>query len=228
MQSKLSKIGNTISNILIIVIILFAAFVSVLSLNAKNNDNIPSIFGYTTFSIQTDSMQGTINQGDLIVGKVVENTDELEEGTIISFYTVNDKGQIYINTHTIVGVEKENGFVQYKTQGDNEEYPDERRVAPGDIVSVYADVRIPLLGYIVTFLSGQLGFFLCIVLPVLVYTIWQVYKLVVVIIQNQKEKILEEAQAQTSDDVKQAIINEYLAKQKALEENKENEKSTTV
>jgi signal peptidase len=173
-------------------------------------------------------MQGTINQGDLIVGKVVEETDKLEEGTIISFYTVDNNGQIYINTHRIIEVEKDHGFVQYKTQGDNEEYPDERKVAPGDIVSVYADVRIPLLGYIVTFLSGQLGFFLCIVLPVLIYTIWQVYKLVVVIIQNQKEKILEEAQAQTSDDVKQAIINEYLAKQKALEEKKENEKSTTV
>jgi len=120
-------------------------------------------------------------------------------------------------------------YVTYETQGDNEEYPDERKVAPGDIISVYTGVRLPLLGYIITFLSGKLGFFLCIVLPVLLYTIWQVYKLVIVIMQNQKEKILEEAQAQTSDEVKQAIINEYLAKQKELEKTKqeENEKSTT-
>ena len=41
--------------------------------------------------------------------------------------------------------------------------------------------------------------------------------------ENQKAKILEEAAAvntQTSDEVKQAIINEYLAKQKEEEKQK--------
>ena len=229
MSSKLKNLCSIISNILIVIIIIFAAIVSLMAINAKNNDNIPSIFGYTTFSIQTDSMQGTINQGDLIVGEVVEDPNDLEEGTIISFHTVDKDGNYFVNTHRIIDVIDNGSYVTYETQGDNEEYPDERKVAPGDIISVYTGVRLPLLGYIITFLSGKLGFFLCIVLPVLLYTIWQVYKLVIVIMQNQKEKILEEAQAQTSDEVKQAIINEYLAKQKELENTKqeENEKSTT-
>ena len=232
MSNKLNKIVSSISNVLIVIIIAFAAVVSIMSLNAKNNDNIPSIFGYTTFSIQSDSMSGTFEKGDLIVGKVVEDTTNLEEGMVISFHTVDEDGDYFINTHTINEVIKNGSYVTYETKGDNEEYPDNRKVAPGDIISVYTGVHIPLLGYVITFLSGQLGFFLCIVLPVLLYTIWQVYKLVIVIMQNQKEKILEEANASTSDEVKQAIINEYLAKQKeleqkALEAKKENEKSTT-
>ena len=226
MSSKLNKLVSIISNVLIVIIIVFAAVVSLMAFNAKNNDNIPSIFGYTTFSIQSDSMSGTFEKGDLIIGKVVEDKNNLEEDMVISFHTVDSKGNYFINTHRIIDVIENGSNVIYETQGDNEEYPDERKVSPSDIISVYTDVRIPLLGYIITFLSGKLGFFLCIVLPVLLYTIWQVYKLVVVIMQNQKEKILEEAQTQTSDEVKQAIINEYLAKQKELEE-KQKQESTT-
>ena len=92
-----------------------------------------------------------------------------------------------------------------------------------EYIYMHRGQHLYLLGYVVTFLSGQLGFFLCIVLPVLIYTIWQIYRLVVAITQNQKQKILEEASTQTSDELKQAIINEYLAKQKALEEAKEKE-----
>ena len=227
MSSKLQKLVSTVSNIVIVIIILFAAIVSLMAVNAKNNDNIPSLFGYTTFSIQTDSMEGTINPGDLIVGKVVEDKDNLEEGMIISFHTVNDDGEYFINTHTIITVNRNGSYVSYETQGDNEEYPDKRLVAPGDIISVYTGVRIPLLGYVITFLSGKVGFFICIVLPVLLYTIWQVYKLVVAVMHNQKLKIIEEAQGQTSDEVKQAIINEYLAKQKELEQSKQENNSTT-
>jgi signal peptidase len=227
MSSKLQKLVSAISNILIVIIILFAAIVSLMAVNAKNNDNIPSLFGYTTFSIQTDSMEGTINPGDLIVGKVVDNPEELEEEMIISFHTVDKDGKYFINTHKIIKVIKNGSYVSYQTKGDNEEYPDERKVAPGDVISVYTGVRIPLLGYVITFLSGKLGFFLCIVLPVLLYTIWQVYKLVVAVMHNQKLKIIEEAQGQTSDEVKQAIINEYLAKQKELEQSKQENNSTT-
>ena len=223
MSSKIKSLLSILSNILIIIVILFAAVVSIMSYNAKKNDNIPSIFGYTTFSIQTDSMQGTINEGDLIFGKLVDEDTVLEEDVIISFHTVDKDGNYFINTHKIIEVIENDGFVTYRTQGDNEEYPDERKVSPGDIISVYTGFRLPLLGYIITFLSGKVGFFVCIVLPVLLYTIWQVYKLIVIIMKNQKEKILEEAQ--TSDEVKQAIINEYLAKQKELESQKEN--STT-
>lgn len=223
MSSKIKSLLSILSNILIIIVILFAAVVSIMSYNAKKNDNIPSIFGYTTFSIQTDSMQGTINEGDLIFGKLVDEDTVLEEDVIISFHTVDKDGNYFINTHKIIEVIENDGFITYRTQGDNEEYPDERKVSPGDIISVYTGVRLPLLGYIITFLSGKVGFFVCIVLPVLLYTIWQVYKLIVIIMKNQKEKILEEAH--TSDEVKQAIINEYLAKQKELESQKEN--STT-
>ena len=219
MTAKLKNIGNILSTVLLVIVLLFAVVITIMSYNAKLNDNIPSIFGYSTFSIQTDSMEGTINPGDLIIGEKCDPT-ELKEGDIISFHTVDDDGNYFINTHRIIKV-NDSDFLSFQTQGDNEDSPDSRLVAPGDIISVYTGVRLPLLGYIITFLSSQLGFFICIVFPVLLYTIWQVYKLIKILMENQKAKTLEEAgQIPTSDEVKQAIINEYLAKQKEDEKQK--------
>lgn len=222
MSNKVKSIGNIIATVFLVIVLLFAALITIMSFNAKVNDNIPSIFGYSTFSIQTDSMEGTINPGDLIIGEKCDPTN-LEVGDVISFHTVDDEGNYFINTHRIIGINEDGNYLSFQTQGDNEDYPDNRLVAPGDIISKYTGVRLPLLGYVITFLSSQLGFFICIVFPVLLYTIWQVYKLIKVIMENQKTKILEEAQDQTSEELKQAIINEYLAKQKQLEQQSSNQ-----
>ena len=219
MSNKTSKILYIISTAFIVLLVLLAGIVTILSLS-KKEDDVPSIFGYTAFSIQSDSMENEIMTGDFILGKKCD-PKKLEEGEIISFFTVNDKGQIYINTHRIIEIEETSNGRIFTTQGDNEDNPDLRKVYEGDIVSKYSGFRIPLLGYIITFLTTQLGFFLCIVLPVLIYTIWQVYKLIIVVMNNQKVKMLEEVSSQTSEEAKQAIIAEYLAQQKLKEENNE-------
>lgn len=223
MSEKKSKILYIIATSFIVLLVLVAALVTILSLSSKEDD-VPSIFGYTAFSIQSDSMEDEIMTGDFILGKKCD-PKELNERDIISFFTVNNEGQIFINTHRIINIEETSDGRIFTTKGDNEEEPDLRKVYEGDIVSKYSGFRIPLLGYILTFLTTQLGFFLCIVLPVLLYTIWQVYKFVIILMNNQKVKLIEEVKDQTSEEAKQAIIAEYLAQQKMKEE--ENNESNT-
>lgn len=223
MSEKKSKILYIIATSFIVLLVLVAALVTILSLSSKEDD-VPSIFGYTAFSIQSDSMEDEIMTGDFILGKKCD-PKELNERDIISFFTVNNEGQIFINTHRIISIEETSDGRIFTTKGDNEEEPDLRKVYEGDIVSKYSGFRIPLLGYILTFLTTQLGFFLCIVLPVLLYTIWQVYKFVLILMNNQKVKLIEEVKDQTSEEAKQAIIAEYLAQQKMKEE--ENNESNT-
>ena len=219
MSNKKSKILYIIATSFMVLLVLVAALVTILSLSSKEDD-VPSIFGYTAFSIQSDSMEKEIMTGDFILGKKCD-PKELKEEDIISFFTVNHEGQIFINTHRIIDIEETSDGRIFTTKGDNEAEPDLRKVYEGDIVSKYSGFRIPLLGYILTFLTTQLGFFLCIVLPVLLYTIWQVYKFVVVLMNNQKVKLMEEVKGQTSEEEKQAIIAEYLAQQKMKEEDNE-------
>ena len=225
MTDKMKKILYIIATSFVGLIIVMAALVTILSLSSKEDD-VPSLFGCTAFSIQSDSMEKTIMTGDFILGNKCDPHD-LVEGDIISFYTLNKKGQIFINTHRIVEIEETELGRVFTTKGDNNPDNDESKVTEGDIVSKYSGFRIPLLGFVITFLSTQLGFFLCVVLPVLLYTLWQLYILIKVIMDNQKLKVIEEVSNQTSEEAKQAIIAEYLAQQRK-EQEENNESSTKI
>ena len=49
MSNKVKSIGNIIATVFLVIVLLFAALITIMSFNAKVNDNIPSIFGYSTF-----------------------------------------------------------------------------------------------------------------------------------------------------------------------------------
>lgn len=214
MKKVYKRIGAAIVDILIVVLILFSVVISISSITAKANNGVPDVFGYTPFSVQTNSMNPTLVKGDYIF---VEECDpsSLQVGDIISYFTIID-GTRVINTHRIVEVNAENDIIQYRTQGDNKETNpevDKLMVSPGDVIGKYNGTRIPKLGAVIDYLSTQMGFFLIILLPVLLFTIYQIYKLINVIMYNQKVDVLNAAKDTTSDEVKEAIIAEYLAKQ---------------
>lgn len=219
MKKVFKRIGVALVDVLIVVLILFSVIISVSSITAKANNGVPDVFGYTPFSVQTDSMKPTLSKGDYIF---VEECDanNLQVGDVITYFT-RIEGQRAINTHRIVEVLKTNDLIEYRTQGDNKETnpePDPLLIAPGDVIGKYNDSRIPVLGTVIDYLSTQLGFFLVILLPVLLFTVYQIYKLVAVIIHNHKVDVLNAAKENASDEVKEAIIAEYLAKQKKEEE----------
>ena len=205
-------------------LILFSIIISISSITAKANNGVPDLFGYSPFSVQTNSMQPTISKGDYIL---VEECDAeaLEEGDIITYFTFIE-GQRVVNTHRIVGVINDNGMLHYQTQGDNKETnptPDDLLVSPGDIIGEYKGTRIPKMGAAIDYLSTQMGFFLVILLPVLLFTLYQIFKLIKVIVYNHKVEMINAANEATSDEVKEAIIAEYLAKQKKEEAEDKND-----
>lgn len=212
MSEKLSKILSITSTVFVVILVIFAAVVSFMLGSANKQDDVPSAFGLSAFAIQTDSMEDEIMTGDLIISKKCD-ASQLNVDDIITFYSIDEKNNPFINTHRIVEkLETETGML-YVTKGDNKETNDTRRVQEGDVIALYTGFRIPLLGYVLTYLGTQMGFFLCIVLPILLYTIWQIYKLIVVVMHNQKVKMINEVNEQTSDAIKEAVIAEYLAKQ---------------
>ena len=226
MKKGFKRIGSALVTILIVVLVLFSIIISISSITTKANNGVPNLFGYTPFSVQTDSMHPTINKGDYIF---IEKCDAnaLEVGDIVTYFTIIE-GQRVINTHRIVNVYNNNDIIEYQTQGDNKETnpePDKLLLSPGDVIGKYDGSKIPVLGAGIDFLSTRLGFFLVILLPVLLFTIYQIYKLVAIILYNHKVDMVNSANEATSDEVKEAIIAEYLAKQKEAESAKEAEKT---
>lgn len=224
MKKVLKKIGSVTVSILIVVLVLLSVIISVSSITAKANNGVPDLFGYTPFSVQTDSMKPTMSKGDYIFVKECD-AEALKVDDIVTYFTIID-GKRVINTHRIVNVYNNNGMIEYQTQGDNKETnpdPDETLLAPGDVIGKYTGTSIPVLGSVIDYLSTQTGFFLVILLPVLLFTLYQIYNLVKVILYNHKVDMINAANEATSDEVKEAIIAEYLANQKNEEKEDKND-----
>jgi signal peptidase len=225
LKTVFKKIGSAIVDIVIVLLIILSIIISISSFTAKANNGVPDLFGFTPFSVQTDSMKPEFSKGDYIF---VEKCDpaSLQVGDIVTYHTIID-GYKAINTHQIVNIFNNDGMIQYQTQGTNKETnpePDEILLAPGDVIGKYNGTVIPVLGSVMDFLSTQLGFFLVILLPVLIFTIYQIYKLISVVMYNKKVDMINAVNENATDEVKEAIIAEYLAKQKKEEVAQEDSK----
>ena len=81
------------------------------------------------------------------------------------------------------------------TKGDNNELADIHMIADGDIVGKYV-CHLAGYGKVMSFLSSSLGFLLVIVLPLLIFFIYQVYHLITVSIDLKKAIAVETAREQ--------------------------------
>ena len=222
MKKVLKRIGSIAIDVLIIIVFIVSSLVVVASITANRTGGQPSVMGYVFSSVQTDSMQGTINKGDFVVGKLIDDNTEIKVGDIVSFEDFYEGKKITI-THRVVEVRTESDPPTYITQGDNEKYADDILRHHDSIHSVYK-FRIPFLGGFIDFLKTPLGFILCLVLPLLSFIAWQAYKLVSLYLKSKKLELEEEAEkisktkSELSEEEKNAIIAEYLAKQAQAEQ----------
>ena len=224
MKKVVKKSCEALVSILIIVLVLFSIIISISSITAKANNGVPDLFGYSPFSVQTNSMYPTLSKGDYIFVEKCD-TESLEIGDIVTYFTFIN-GQRVINTHRIVDIKINGSIIEYQTQGDNKETnpePDESLLSPGDIIGKFSGTKIPVMGSVIDYLATKMGFFLVILLPVLLFTLYQIYKLVAVILYNHKVDVINAANDSTSDEVKEAIIAEYLEKQKKEEAEDKND-----
>ena len=220
MINVLKKIGSVFVDVLIIIVFIVSSLVVVASITANRTGGQPSVMGYVFSSVQTDSMQGTINKGDFVVGILLDDGTEIKVGDIISYYEYYNGKQIII-THRVVEIlDPDTSRPGYITQGDNEQYSDEIVKSRSDIQSVYK-FRVPFLGKFIDFLKTPFGFIITLVIPLLAFISWQAYKLIVLFFKSKQAELEEEAEnlkkskSEISEEEKNAIIAEYLAKQKA-------------
>ncbi len=191
-MSGLKKALNIIVNVILWVLIVIIAFFAIVTFSQKGSGNVAHIFGYTPMTVLSDSMAPTFHKDDLILVHQGDPAD-YEEGDIISFWTVVN-GQRAINTHRIAAVYREGGMVQYATKGDANQINDEYLVVPADIIGEYV-VSIPLLGKVLSLLSTSTGFLVIIVLPILAFFLYQLYRFILLLIDLKRQTVLEATRA---------------------------------
>ena len=171
-MSTVKKAASIVISVVMWIIILVAALFAFTTLATKDDGSVSSLAGFTPLTVQSESMAPTFDQDDLIIIKQCDPST-LEVGDIVTFHAIIDN-QYALNTHRIISINEVNGLNSYTTKGDNNELADQHVIADGDIVGKYVG-KIPYMGKIIGFLSGTWGFLAVIVLPMLLFFIYQVY-----------------------------------------------------
>lgn len=233
MNEKGKSIWGVISDILLIIIIIIAIIITVMTFTSKNSDmGIGNVLGYTPFAVQSDSMDSGepsgFGTGDLIISKEVKDPNTLKVGDVITYSTIIE-GQTAgkkirgYNTHRIVDIipAGDNSPYAFVTAGDAVGMEDTVNVLPDEVIAKQVNsgvdengnkmtgMKIANFGSALSFLQSRTGFMICIIIPLALFFIWQIYKLISMFMTAKAESLSEES--------KQRVIDEYIAQQ-----NKEN------
>ena len=147
-------------------IILIPVLVINLTLIAKsyiNKDEVPSVGGYLPLIVLTDSMVPEIYSGDLIICHT-EDAEEIKVNDIIAFFDPAGNGTSIV-THRVMEIVDENGKLEFRTKGDNNNTEDKMLVPAESLVGIYK-TRIAGLGNVAMFMQSSTGLIVCVVLPI--------------------------------------------------------------
>ncbi len=225
-KQKTKKILGIVGNVLLWAFVLFSVAITVLVFAAQGSDDgIPELFGKSWITIETPSMTPTFKVGDLVfMDKLTEaEKKELKPGEIITYRApidINKDGEIGdINTHRIDHID---GTKIY-TKGDHELAIDNYTISYNDIIGVCdEDDRVGGIGGVIGFLRSSLGFFLCIVLPLILFFLYELYAFISLLVTERAKKA--PVSKETEEEIKRRAIEEYLKSQQASSEASETPK----
>ena len=212
----MKKVLKTIANVLSWIILLLALLVTILVFSSGRNNGVANLFGYIPLTVESDSMKPTFEQGDLIICKEIDNLDTLQIGDVITFWTIID-GRKVKNTHRITQINEFESTKSFITRGDGNLIDDEMPAYAGDLIGKWTDVRISNLGTVMNFLRTKTGFFVCILIPMAIFFLFELYKFIVVLIEVKRPPVPEIDE----EEIKRRAIEEYLAEQKQNAENQQ-------
>ncbi|MCR5201720.1 MAG: signal peptidase I [Lachnospiraceae bacterium] len=197
-------------------ILLIAAFmVTILVFSSGRNNGIASLMGFVPMRVESNSMKPTFKKGDLIICKKVSDVKSLKKGDVITFWTIIE-GKRTKNTHRIVKVNNVDGSRSFVTRGDNNHANDEVPAYQSDLIGKWTGKKINNGGKAMEFLQTKKGFFICILIPMAIFFLFELYKFIFTIMEIRREGD-GGAQALDEEEIKKRAIEEYLESKNATD-----------
>ncbi len=148
MPQNIKKIWDTVTTILVVLVVAFA----ILLMGSR-------LVGLQVFNVISGSMEPTYSVGDLLYVKTVD-PDSVKVGDPITFVLNED---LVVATHRVVAVDAENRH--FTTKGDANGTEDAAPVHFNNLIGVPV-FAIPLLGYVSAYIQSPPGMYVAIVLGV--------------------------------------------------------------
>ena len=211
----MKKVLKITANVLVWIILILALLVTIMVFSSGRNNGVANLLGFIPMTVESDSMKPTFKKDDLIICKEVDDVYSLQKGDVITFWTIID-GQRVKNTHRIVEINELESTRSFITRGDNNAQDDTIPASANDVIGKWTDVKLGGFGKVMNFLRTKTGFFICIVIPMAVFFLVELYKFIVTLVELKKPELTDEDE----EEIKKRAIEEYLAAQKQEEENK--------
>ncbi len=225
------RILKLIANVIFYAVIVFLMIFSIANIRVQREDNLANVFGVGMLSVQSDSMKGTFETGDLLFVSMLGEDDfaNLEIGDVVTYY---DTSLEAFNTHRIVAIDRVERMLT--TQADyNYESPGDptfadKSVSFDSVIATYNGSMIAGLGNSLDYLQTPVGFALFIILPVLLVLIFEGVLLARHVMALNREKLEvkyaeeRELAAQSIESERERMRAEILAemkKEKAIHAN---------
>ena len=205
----MKKVLKVVLNVIVWIVLILALLITIMVFSSGRNNGVANLLGYIPMTVESDSMKPTFSKDDLIICKEVDDIYDLKEGDVITFWTIID-GKKVKNTHRIVTVNEFEGTRSFVTRGDNNNQDDTLPAYAVDIIGKWTDVKLNGFGKVMNFLRTKTGFFICIVIPMAIFFLVELYKFIVTLVELKKPQLT----ADDEEEIKKRAIEEYLAQQK--------------
>ena len=206
----MKKVLKVVINILLWALLIFAFLVTLIVFTSDRNNGVPKFLGFSPLTVRTGSMSPTFEEDDIIIVKEIDDLYKLEEGDVITFYTIIE-GKRQLNTHRIKEIVKTESDISFITKGDYNSRQDDLQAYSSDIVGKWTGIRLKGWGKAMDFLQTKKGFFICILLPMILFFLFELYKFIVALVAYKRPEKVE----LDEEEIKRKAIEEYLAAQKA-------------
>lgn len=132
-----NKIFSYFLNILmlLVIVVLFVAIYSFFQINVLNKPYV-NLFGYTFLQVKTGSMENSINVGDIVIVKILDNDDKIEKQDIVTYK--EDKALI---THRIIDI-SEDTIITKGDANNTADSPIKKKQIVGKVKKIIPNVRI--------------------------------------------------------------------------------------
>ncbi len=163
----------TILILLLIVGIIFIAYVYDSKKNAESGDYKPPL--YNAYIIVSQSMTPVIKVNDAIITKRVSG-NEINVGDVVTYLSENPEYPGIMITHRVIEKNQVDGEYYFVTKGDYNQISDPLTVKEKQIYGKVV-MRIPKIGFIQVILSNYIGWVALIVVPALAIVSYDIVKL---------------------------------------------------
>lgn len=232
-EKKKISLPVLIIDIIVTVIfaVVFACMLTVMIQSMTGKD--PTLFGFRSYVVITESMTGTYDKGDVIIVRVIDpeklagDPSQIKEGDVVTFIAPEGFGGVdgYTVTHRVVEApyEGEDGELYIRTKGDAAEYADEVPVPLENVTGVVLGKSEALAG-LQNVLRSKTGFLLIIVVPLVLIGVWQIAILAISGAKNKKKAETAdgasatenaETEEQRIERLKKEAVEEYVRSREA-------------